>query len=38
MAAQHVGSIVPQPGFELVPPALDAVVLTTGLLGKSRRF
>lgn len=36
MAAQHVGSIVPQPGFGLVPPALDAVVLTTGLLGKSR--
>ena len=30
------GALVPQPGIEFVPPALEGRVLTTRLLGKSQ--
>ena len=32
------GIIVPQPGIEPVPPALEGKVLTTGLLEKSQEL
>ena len=36
LAAMHVGLLVPQPGIQPAPPALEREVLTTRLPGKSQ--